>query len=203
VEVDGGGVSIVSGGGNRGTVYATDDVAARIEEAQFLLGEGPCVDAASRRSPVLVEDLIDHREGVQGRWPGFLEEAAASGVRAVFAFPLRIGAISLGAMDLYRTRPGPMSRAQVRAALLAADATALAVLDAARSAPPEGGKGWQQSAARAVVHNAAGMVTVQAGVSIEEALVRLRATAYAQGRSIDDVADDVVRGRLRLAEEDA
>lgn len=203
VGVDGGGVAIIGAGGHRGTVYATDDVAACIEDSQFLLGEGPCVDAATRRSPVLVEDINDRREGVQGRWPGFLETATRAGVRAIFAFPLRIGAISLGAMDLYRTTPGPMSRPQVRAALLAADATALAVLDAARGAPLDGGRGWQGVAARAVVHNAAGMVTVQAGVSIEDALVRLRATAYALGRSIDDVAEDIAHGRLRLAEEDA
>src|SRR5688500_8619014 len=89
VGVDGGGVTLATRTGHRATVCWTDEVASRIEELQFVLGEGPCVDASSNRSPVLIADLLDRREGVQGRWPGFLEEASAAGVRAVFAFPLR------------------------------------------------------------------------------------------------------------------
>jgi hypothetical protein len=202
--VDGGGVSVVTGDlGHRGTVCATDGVAAGIEEAQFLLGEGPCVDAASAHAPVLVSDLADPHEGVQSRWPGFLDAAESSGVRAVFAFPLRIGAISLGAMDLYRSTPGPLTSEQIRATLLAADAVALALLDGSTGTAGDEQPAWHRTAARPVVHNAAGMITVQLGVSIEQALVRLRATAYARGQSIDDVARDVVSGRIRLPEEDA
>jgi hypothetical protein len=200
---DGGGVAVVSNGGSRGTLCATDDVATRIEEAQFVLGEGPCVDASSWRAPVLVDDLSDPSEGVQARWPGFLETATAAGVRAVYAFPLRIGAITLGAMDLYRRQPGPLTAGQTAAALLASDAIAIAMLDTARSPADGSADAWPRSAARALVHNAAGMVTIQAGVSIEEALVQLRAAAYSAGRSVDDVADDVVSGRLRFSEEKA
>jgi len=52
----------------------------------------------------------------------------------------------------------------------------------------------------AVVHQATGIVKVQLGVNIAEALVRLRAHAYAAGRSIEDVARDVVGRRLRFNE---
>jgi hypothetical protein len=203
VGVDGGGVALVTARGHRATVCATDDVAALIEEAQFTLGEGPCVDASSARSPVLVGDLSDRAHGVQDRWPGFMEAATGAGVQAVFAFPLRIGAIAFGAMDLYRRSAGPLDTGQLRAALLSADATALLLLDLATDA--EGGPGAADGHAsyRFRVHGASGMVKVQLGTSIENALAQLRAVAFSQGRSVDEVAADVIEGRLRFPQEDA
>jgi hypothetical protein len=201
--VNGGGVAVISGGASRGTLCATDAIAARIEEAQFVLGEGPCVDAATWHTPVLVDDLSDRREGVQDRWPGFLEATSSWGVRAVFAFPLRIGAIALGALDLYRLAPGPLTAAEVRAALLVSDALALAVLETSTRPAGDAAPSWEGAVSRAVVHNAAGMVSVQAGTTIEAALVLLRAAAYAEGRSLDDLADDVVNRRRRFPEGEA
>ena len=56
---------------------------------------------------------------------------------------------------------------------------------------------------RMVVHQAAGMAMVQLGTSLPEALVRLRATAFAEGISINDLATDLVSRRRRLAREEA
>lgn len=201
--VDGAGVALVTRNGHRATVCATDGIAGQIEEAQFTLGEGPCVDASSAGSPVLIDDLADRTHGVQDRWPGFLDHAAAAGVRAVFALPLRIGAVGFGAIDLYRCAPGPLGRGQLRAALLTADAAALLLLglvtDAAVLPEPD----EDRSAYRFRVHGAAGMVKVQLGTTIEQALVRLRAVAFVQGRTVDRVATDVIEGRLRFPQEDA
>lgn len=200
VGADGGGVTLVTATGDRATVCATDPVARRIEDLQLVLGEGPCVDAAVLRSPVLVGDLRDAGEGVQERWPVFLAEASAAGVRAVFAFPLRIGAIALGAMDLYRRSPGPLSPPQLTAALLTADAVSLVLLDVRTEAV---GAAGPVTGLRLPVHNAAGMAMVQLGTTIEHALVRLRGVAYAEERPIDEVAADVIAGRLRFRQEDA
>ena len=49
-----------------------------------------------------------------------------------------------------------------------------------------------------VVHNAAGAVSIQLGVTITEALVRLRAYAFSNDRPLRDVAEDVVARKLRL-----
>lgn len=204
VGVDGAGVALVSPRGHRATVHATDDVAQHIEEAQFTLGEGPCVDATRVRSPVLVDDLTDRSQGVQDRWPGFLAAAAEAGVRAIFAFPLRIGAIAFGAVDVHRLAPGPLSAGQLRAALLTADALALLMLDLTTSHGLVGGAAVGSSQRLHFdVHGAAGMVKVQLGTTIENALARLRAVAFAQDRPIDEVAADVISGRLRFPEEDS
>src|SRR5882757_8563385 len=124
--VSGAGVAMVTKAGNRGVVCATDDVSARIEELQFSLGEGPCVEAVTTGVPVLIADLLEPNGASVDRWPVFMEGAEAAGVRAVFAFPLRIGAIIVGALDLYKDRPGELDGDQLPAALMAADVAALA-----------------------------------------------------------------------------
>ena len=113
----GAGIGVVTESGNRGSVCTTDDVSARIEELQFTLGEGPCVDAVLSGMPVLIADLSEQSDFDAERWPAFLEGARSAGVRGVFAFPLRIGAITVGALDLYCDQPGDLH--QLPAARLA------------------------------------------------------------------------------------
>lgn len=206
VTVDGGGMSLVSRQGRAEPLYGSDPTAQTIERLQFTLGEGPCLDAANDRSPVLVPDLRTPGPRVSGRWPAFLAEAGHLGVRAVFAFPLNIGARSLGAVDLYRTSPGALQRGDLAKSLAVADAIAYALVDGV-----DGVDGVDAEVGALAdlsfdprplssmeIHRAAGMVMVQIGSSIEEALVRLRATAYAEEMPVDDLARAVVRGERRF-----
>ena len=198
LSITGAGISMVTNAGNRGVVCATDDVSARIEDLQLTLGEGPCVDAAQSGTPVLVPDLNRPDDIAVDRWPAFIEGAGAAGVRAVFAFPLRIGAINVGVLDVYRNEPGPLREGQLRAALLAADAAALALLTRSRrrlfSDDAEALSAYQLQ-----IHQATGIVQVQLDVPTEEAFLMLRARAFALGRPLVDVATDVVARRLRFS----
>jgi hypothetical protein len=132
------------------------------------------------------------------------------GVRAAFAFPLRLGAISVGVLTAHRAEPGPLTDDQLADALILADAVMLFLLHRqntalpSSSAPPQSVQaGWEQPETyRAEVHQATGMVSVQLGVPLAEALVRLRAHAYGNGRPISEVAADVVARRLRLGPAD-
>jgi hypothetical protein len=200
--VTGAGISLSTPAGNSGVVCATDDVAARVEELQVTLGEGPCVDAIASGGPVLIPDLDEPDNVAVGRWPGFMDGARATGVRAVFAFPLRIGAIRLGAIDLYRTSSGELDAGQLAGALMAADAAALALLDL----DPSGDVFADDQAARSTyhleVHQATGMVQVQLDVTTDAAFALLRARAFASGRSLVEIATDVVERRLRFTPED-
>ena len=182
---------------------ATDDVAARIEDLQFTLGEGPCVDVSRSGTPLLIADLADPGRGPVERWPVFLEGARAAGVGALFALPVRVGVVELGVIDLYRRRPGDLEDAQLQVALRAADDVGVALLGPAEPDADFQDEESSRASYRLEVHGAAGMMAVQLGVSIAEALTRLRATAYAQDRSINDVAADVVQRRLRFSREDA
>ena len=194
--VDGCGVSVLSRTGTPVALYATDRVASVIEELQFTLGEGPCMDAAASGVPVLISDLRDPSEGVAGRWPAFLDEASRVGVRAVFAFPVRIGAISLGVMDLYRAEPGQLSGDQLSRTFRTVDSVGHHMLDWERVPADQPDESYPLT-----VHQAAGIAMVQLDTSIEDALVRLRATAYRAGRPVHELAADVVAGRFTFEKE--
>jgi hypothetical protein len=199
IGVDGAGASLVTSTGSRVTAYGSDQLATELEQLQVTLGEGPCVDAASSHAPVLVPDLTDQQGGYTGRWPAFRAEARAAGVHALFAFPLRIGAIAFGAVDLYRLEPGGLTDGQLGTALSTMDATAVAVLDL--RGVLDSGSGMIEPLGNLVAHQAAGRIMVQLDCTIEEAFVRLRAASYAEEIPINDLALDVVEGRRRFEAE--
>ena len=200
------GISVGVGIGPEGIVltWGREKIAVALEDAQFTLGQGPGHDAVTTGTPVLEPDLA--LAGAAGRYPAFTPTATNLRVRAVFAFPLRIGAISVGVLTAHRAVPGPLSIAQLADALALADAVTVLLLHqdaprseangAARERPRPGST--QPATHRAQVHQATGMISVQLGVSLAEALVRLRARAYADDRLINDVADDVVARRMRF-----
>lgn len=198
----GAGISVMTAAGHRGTVCATDVVAETIEELQFTLGEGPCVDAF-HHGPVLIADLDDKAHQARSPWPQFTGAASAAGARALFAFPLQIGAIRIGAFDLYRDRPGPLTDAQLGVALSFADAAAGSLLSEHYGRSLEAPLDPVQPGAsyHAEVHQATGMISVHLGISLEDAFVRLRAHAFAAERPVNDVARDVVHGGLRFDHE--
>jgi hypothetical protein len=193
----GAGIMLMSGDVPRGSLCTTNAVSALIEELQYTLGEGPCVDAYSHDRPVFEPDLS---APATTRWLAFTGPALEAGARAVFGFPLQVGSIRLGALNLYSDRPGSLTDEQHADALILADVAARAVLVLQANAPS--GELATELEARAdfqyVVHQAAGMVSVQLGVSVAQALIRLRAYAFANSRSLPDVANDVVAKLLRF-----
>jgi GAF domain-containing protein len=155
------------------------------------------VDACRQDQVVAEPDLADP---VTRRWLAFTPPALQAGARAVFGFPLRIGNVRLGALNLYRDCPGPLSGDQHADALVVADVAARWVLEAQAGAPFDTVAEELETGANFhfAVHNAAGMVSVQAGISVAEALIRLRAFAFSHDRLLADVAQDVIDRKLRL-----
>ena len=121
VGVSGAGVMLMSGDVPQGSLCTTDGVSQLIEELQYTLGEGPCMDAYQQDQVVAEPDLADP---VIGRWPVFTPPTLAAGVRAVFGFPLRVGTVRLGALNFYRVLPGPLTGDQHADALVVADVAA-------------------------------------------------------------------------------
>jgi len=197
VGVAGAGLVLMSGGRALGNVCASDRRTEAVEDVQYSLGEGPCVDAVRSHAPVLVPDLASPD---LERWAAFRVGALEAGVRAAFGFPLLVRTICIGALDLYHDRTGPLTaeqHADAEAVAHVATRTLLGWQAVART----DSVAWQLEQVpvhRAAVHQAAGMVSVQSAVSVDDALALLRAYAFAEGRSVGPVAADVVAGRLRL-----
>ena len=207
--VSGVGLAVTGTAAVSSVLAATDGSSQEMEDLQFLLGEGPCVDAVTSGRPVLVSDLA----GQAGqRWPAYTAGARARGVLASFAFPLQVGAVGIGVLDLYEASSGPLTEGQHATALAFADAATAVLLHLQYGATQltddeDGTRAGRRRGAlaavevvdrRAVVHQATGMVSVQLGVGLAVALVRLRAHAFGTDRSVLEVASDVVVRRLRF-----
>jgi hypothetical protein len=197
LAVDGASVAAVSGPAVSEPLAVTDEVSALLEELLFITGEGPGAEDFMFGSPMLIPDL----EATAERWPGFVPAAVAAGARALFAFPLQAGAIRVGVLSLYRAAPGPLTPHQLADALVFANIALQLLLDSSSgiSARPDYHPLDGLSDSRAEVYQAVGMISVQLGVTLEEALVRLRAHAFAASTPLGDVASDVVGRLLRFA----
>jgi hypothetical protein len=195
--VTGAGIMLMSGDVPRGSVCTTDAVSSLIEQLQYELGEGPCVDAYRQDRPVSEPDLADP---VSPRWLAFTGPAVDAGARAVFGFPLHVGAVRLGALNLYCDAPGRLTDDQHADALLMAGIVAQALMLLQGGAPAgtvaaelEAHADFQYD-----VHQASGMVAAQLDVTVGQALIRMRAYAFGNDRTLTDVARAVVARQLRF-----
>ena len=200
---DGAWLTVMSDPARRVLVHATGARAAELEDLQFMLGEGPCVDAFASGIPVLVPEL--GAAGWQARWPGFAVAGVAAGAAAVFVFPLASGAIRVGVLGLYRDTAGMLRPGALADVLVCADVALQLVLNSRAGADGDATgqshdgraqNGWPDDHAR--VYQATGMVSAQRGVGLEAALALLRAHAFAHDQALGEVAAAVVDRRLRL-----
>lgn len=192
------GAALVIGDGElRSTVCATDEVSDRLEELQLTFSEGPAVSAAKQGWSMLVSDLAD---GADSRWPVFAPAAVEAGARGLFAFPVRLGAIRLGVLSMYRGQPGALTAEQLKDARGLADAAAV-LLSVGTGTDGAEAFVWtlsDRSRFRAEVHQAVGATTVQLGVNAGQAFALLCAHAFATGRPVAEIAADIMAKRLRL-----
>lgn len=181
-------------GGVAEIIAATDGVSEELEERQSTVGEGPSLDVLHGHAALLLPDLSSTDSMV--RWPVFTASAAKAGVSAMFSFPIRADDVAVGVMDVYRFKAGDLTDDELADALSFADAALALALDRYGSVEPPVDDLF--SARRAAIHQASGMVSVQLGISVADALARLRAYAFAHDRQLADVADDVVARKLRF-----
>jgi hypothetical protein len=195
--VTGAGIMLMIDGEHRGTLGATDDAITVVEELQFTLGEGPCIDTYTSGEPVLEPHL---REPDEVRWHEFSGPALAAGVEAIFGFPLIVGHVRLGALDLYMDHPWALTAEQHADAVIMAEVVARAILSLQARADPGALAVELETGARlrSVVHQASGMLAVQLDISVADALARLRAHAYSEDRPINEIARAIVARELRL-----
>ncbi|KGJ75694.1 hypothetical protein GY21_09635 [Cryobacterium roopkundense] len=197
VPVDGAVVSTFGAPFGAETVCASDQKSARFDELQLDLGEGPGWDALRTGLPVAVHDI---RSGTESLWPALLSAVGGVGIRGVSAFPLMMGSLMIGAVGLYSWNPGTLTPPERLDASMLASIVAKQVLRRALNAQtftsPEGDN---ESYSRRVVHQATGMVLAQLNLSAADALLIIHGHAFSNGRTVRDVAADVVARRLDLS----
>lgn len=205
LDIDGAALSVIYDGTVTRSFGASSTVSRELDELQFTLGEGPCLDAVRDSVPVLAPDLSDP---ASQRWPAFAGAAVERGVWAVLALPVAVASFPIGALDLYRSRPGDLDAATLAGGLVAAELAALPLLDLMdidmnAAVNDDTSTAWDELTVltRVEVFQAAGMLIAQLGLSPSEALVRLRGFAFAHDMTASAVAFEIIERRLRLTDD--
>jgi hypothetical protein len=190
-------ITMMAPDGVQGTAAASDAAIRAVDAVQFDVGEGPSRDAFATGRPVLAVDLTQ----AHGRWPGFVGETLAHGIGAVYAFPLQLGAIRLGVLTCYADRPRALTVPELSACAVYAEVGTQFLIERSSAAGPGVETGFLHDGVqiRTEVYQAQGMVMVDLGVSLAEALVRLRAAAFAADMTLNELAGEVVTGRRSFA----
>jgi len=198
LEIDGAALVVMASSpasaASRALVGAAGLGTVALDDAQLVTGEGPCAESHETGRLILVDDLRDQHR----RWPAFTERAAGLGVRAVFTFPVQIGGIRLGVLELHRHTAGALSDDELSLALRFVDAASYVLLHGSGAQPWAAVDPGLLDGAVAEVHQATGMVAVQASVPLADALLVMRGRAFAQGTSLREVASDVVTRSIRF-----
>lgn len=193
--VPGDGASVATFGtfaGNE-TISITDGRAARIDQLQFDLNEGPCWDALQQDQPVAEPDVRNHPTN---RWPAFLPAAADDGVGALFAIPLRFGPFLLGAVTVHARGPLHVSAPAATAALTLANGVSRRILH--RVIVHRNNYAPIRQLRRRSVHQAAGIVLAHLGLTPTDAYLLIEGHAAARNETAADTADQILTGELRI-----
>ncbi len=197
LPVAGASLSLLEGGDKRVPLGSSSPEAAVAERLQFTVGDGPCMTAQRLGEPVFAPE-----DELRRRWPQFAEQLfARTPFRGIVAFPLQQALAGRGAIDLYVRRSERIAQLEVFDAMAVGELITAALSEAAVFSDwsADQGPDWLHAPGprrRALVWQAMGRLALQVGVEGPEALEILRSHALSTGRELDDVAVDVLAGRL-------
>ena len=191
-------LTLRDGAGGEVLVAASDEWARRVHELQVTLGEGPTVEAARGRTSIVYGTELARR------WPRFGEVVGGMGVQAAAGIPLDWGPHHAPGSLTAVGPPMPDQRGDLRGLQEVAGALDQGILRSPHVAPgpdPElpGLEMFEQADYQPALHQAAGALHVRLGCNVDDALALIRAHAYAEDRSVAEVAHDVLARRLWTA----
>jgi GAF domain-containing protein len=188
------GVLLADEQGQLRLMASTSEAIELVELFQVQNDQGPCFDCYHTGERVTADDL----SAAADRWPVFVPYATGKGFHAAHAFPLRLRGRLLGALNLFGSRPGALSPADLAAGQALADVAAIAILQfwATRHAELVTEQLQHALQSRIAIEQAKGMLAERAGIPMGEAFSCLRGYARSQQRLLADVAGEVVSGAL-------
>jgi hypothetical protein len=198
--VDGAGISLFFAADRRLPLGASGPASAEAERLQFTVGEGPCLTSHAT-GDIVIADAATMRT----RWPGYYDALVAhTPIRGTLSLPLRDELRGIGALDLYVVPPREVGSLDLADALrVGAQVAAALQAQSRRDHVSSDGPAWLDAPAaerRATVWQAIGFVNSALGVPSPDALALLRAHAYAEGQSLDELAAQVLTREVPVEE---
>ena len=172
------------------TAAHTGEMALVADELQYEQGYGPCMDAGRAGVVLRIDDTRTEQ-----RWPDYVPRVLEVGVRSSLSMPLPYQGSTIGALNIYSTRPQAFSSAESEeAATAVAEAVAVAVVNAdAHDRLAENARNMRLAMeSRAVIEQAKGVLMAQRGVDAEQAFDILRDASQRYNRKLRDIAAGIV-----------
>lgn len=171
------------------SVATSNAVAASVDEVQYGMDTGPCLEALRTQKLVSVPDVAR-----ETRWGGYPDHALSRGVRSSLSVPLNVAGKTVGALNAYGSEPdvftGDLSEQMLTFAAQAEVALAVALRNAEQSEAVAQLHTAMQS--RSVIDQALGILMARQQCTAEEAFAVLRAGSQSRNRKLADIAADII-----------
>jgi GAF domain-containing protein len=167
----------------------TDPTCPEIDQAQYESGHGPCLEAFTNGSSVIVDSLA-----TDDRYPEFAASAMAHGVRSTLSLPMLSGESSVGALNFYADSDAAFGETEAEVGrLFAAQATVVLVNAQAYWGARLRSEHLEQAlVGREVIDLAKGIIMNAIGCGPDEAFDTLVKQSQQENRKLRDVAADIV-----------
>ncbi|MGD9959402.1 GAF and ANTAR domain-containing protein [Nocardioides sp.] len=177
-------------GGQVLSVAWSDAVAMRMDEVQYLRGRGPCLEAMHCAEPIEIPDV-----SAETRWGHYRERALANGVHSVVCLPLVVDGDSIGAVNLFATRPHAFLDTDLARAKAFTDQSAMALTIVMRLVKTSemDDQLRQALASRAVIDQALGILMYTRQLNAHDAFDLLRHRSQTSNRKVKDLAADLIQ----------
>ncbi|MFB2585380.1 ANTAR domain-containing protein [Herbiconiux liukaitaii] len=184
------GILLPDASGELEVVASTSERSHLISLLQLRADEGPCVDAYSTGTIVVVDDIASTHD----RWPSFAAGAAAVGYQSMYAIPMRLREETIGSLNLFSERVGPMRETDTVIARALADVATIGILQQRAITESDIAQKQLQRAldSRILIEQAKGVLSQTEDIQMDEAFTLLRDRARTGGRRLSDVAQEVI-----------
>jgi GAF domain-containing protein len=171
------------------TAATTNELAARVDQVQYVSDQGPCLDALRHGEVVLVDDL-NH----EARWDTYRPHAVAHGVRSSLSLPLTVEGEILGALNLYSVTPSVFGGSHRESAEAFADKSAAALTVSLRQVRQARVQNQLADAmvSSSVIDHAIGILMGQQRCTATVAFDILRKASQHRNRKLRDIAAELV-----------
>ena len=190
LDVDAAGLVIADPAGRLRVAASSSEQVRVLELFELQNEEGPCLECYRTGVPVAADDLDDPDSG----WTQFAEVTRSAGFRSVAALPLRLRDQTIGALNMFRVQPGPLTPAHWSLGQALADVATIGILQerGARRQEQLARQLQEALSSRVIIEQAKGVLAERRGVHVDEAFRVLRTYARSNGERLSDLARRVV-----------
>jgi transcriptional regulator with GAF, ATPase, and Fis domain len=201
LDVSAAGLLLADPRGELRVVAASSEAARLLELFQLQNDQGPCLDCFRSGLPVMAADLV----AAAPRWPRFAPAAREAGFAAVQALPMRLRDQVIGALNLFRARPGAFEPADVRVGQALADVATISLLQERGMRHSDTLNEQLQTAlnSRVIIEQAKGKLAERLGMDMDQAFNLLRESARTSNRRLSDLAQAFIAGKETLTSPNA